>query len=860
MAKLNRENKGERRGEYMKKRVVSSLVGLSMLAAMANPIAGEAKGKEEIKGNLVIAGGALGSSNKAVYEKFIELAGGKEGAKIGIIPAASGKLKSSEEFKRDLMMYGVEEADIEILPLSNHDFSDTKQVDESSWKDHVNDPNMAEKVKDLTAVWFVGGDQLRITSTLRTEKGKDSKVLDAIWDIYRKGAVIGGTSAGAAIMSDVMITGGDSLGALKEGFTSKDVSHPDKEYAPVYVKKGLGFFQYGIVDQHFDERSRLGRLALTAHAYETRKKERFAYGVDEDTALVVYNKEKTAEVVGRSGVAVVDVSRAKRKSNPKTNLENVGLSYLAAGDRVHLQDRPFAFPESKSETKGYEYHGFQPLPATGAFTPYGRLKHYLAYSLVDNATTNEVKSYLYDKSGDGYELNFRKTDQTNGYWGYMDGQKDDYSVVHVMMDIKPVSVSFKQASESFSGYEPSELELPVIDGSEEIKGSLVMAGGALGSSNRAVYESFIEAAGGKDNAKIGIIPAASSRLSSSESFKKDLASYGVKEENIHILPISNHDFKKTEEDESAWKNNRNKEEVVKQVQGLSGIWFVGGDQTLITGTLLNEDGTDSSVLKAIWAIYRNGAVIGGTSAGAAIMSDVMLAGGDSYGTLLNGFTDTYDGMTQQEGGAGYLERGLGFFRYGIVDQHFDNKARLGRLIATAYEKGDQQQLAYGIDEDTALVVDNAAKTAKVVGRGGVTLVDMSNASTDPQLPNSNYQNILLSWMAPGDTVHLKTKEMTVTEAKVETKGYEYSAQKVAPYSGVLSAHGLLSKFLAYELVDNSGEEVVKSYSFADGKGFELIFRKGAETNGYWGYTDGQKDDYSVEKVILDITPVTVQIN
>ncbi|MDQ0242689.1 cyanophycinase [Bacillus fengqiuensis] len=851
----------------MKKRVVSCLVGLSMLTSMGNPVMGQAKGKqeeikgkqEEIKGNLVIAGGALGSSNKAVYEKFIELAGGKENAKIGIVPAASGKLKSSQDFKRDLLTYGLNEANIEILPLSDHDFSDTKEVDESKWKDHINQTDMVKKVSDLTAIWFVGGDQLRITSTLRTEKGKDSKVLDAIWDIYRKGAVIGGTSAGAAIMSDVMITGGDSLGALKEGFTSTDISDPDKEYAPVYVQKGLGFFQYGIVDQHFDERGRLGRLALTAHAYETRKKERFAYGVDEDTALVVYNEEKEAEIIGRSGVAVVDVSKAKKKSNPKTHLENVNISYLAAGDRVHLDERTFEFPASKSGTKGYEYYDFQPLPATGVMTPYGRLKNYLAYSLVDHGKADHVKSYLYDSKGEGFELNFRKIEKTNGYWGYADGQKDDYSIVNVVMDIKPVSVAFQQAAKPFSVYQPSQLELPEVDVTEPIKGSLVIVGGALGSSNRDVYESFIELAGGKENAKIGIVPAASSSFSSSENFKRDLAAYGVKEENIHILPISNHDFKKTAEDESVWKDNMNNKEVVKQVEGLSAIWFVGGDQTLITRSLLNEDGTDSKVLEAIWDVYKKGAVIGGTSAGAAIMSDVMLAGGDSYGTLMNGFTDTYDGMTQQEGGPGYLERGLGFFRYGIVDQHFDNKARLGRLIATAYEQGKKQQLAYGIDEDTALVVDNETHTAKVAGRGGVTLVDVSKTTTNPQLPNSNYQNIVLSWMAPGDSVDFNTKDVTVSANKVETKGYEYNDYQVAPHSGVLSAHGLLNKFLAYELVDNSGEEAVKSYSFAAGKGFELTFRKGEETNGYWAYTDGQKDDYSVEKVVLDITSVEVHI-
>ncbi|PGT81211.1 hypothetical protein COD11_18530 [Bacillus sp. AFS040349] len=192
-------------------------------------------------------------------------------------------------------------------------------------------------------------------------------------------------------------------------------------------------------------------------------------------------------------------------------------------------------------------------------------------------------------------------------------------------------------------------------------------------------------------------------FSSRCSNKKDLIQYGVESEVIEILSISNHDFKGTVENESSWLDNRNNEELAKKIKDFTAIWFVGGDQTNITASLLNDDMTHSKVLNAIWDIYRNGAVLGGTSAGAAIMSDVMIAGGGSYDTLSKGFTETYDGMTQQEGGPGYLEQGLGFFQEGIIDQHFDKKARLGRLIAVTAELGEQNEISYGIDEDTAMV-------------------------------------------------------------------------------------------------------------------------------------------------------------
>ncbi|KEZ47291.1 cyanophycinase [Metabacillus indicus] len=840
----------------MKKRI--SMLAAACLLASSFSIPAGAAGKEEIKGSLVIAGGSLGSSNKAVYDAFIDRAGGAGKAKIGIIPAASGKLKSSNEFKADLVKYGVNPANVEILPISDHDFSDT-DFDEKQWTENVNKQETVNQIKELDAIWFVGGDQLKITSTLFNDKAKRTKALEAIWDIYEKGAVIGGTSAGAAIMSDVMITGGDSLGGLKGEFTTKDQSNPDKEYAPVYIEKGLGFFQHGIVDQHFDERARLGRLAAAAVKYETNKKTNYSYGIDEDTALIVDNKTKTAEIAGRGGVTVVDTSKAKPARKNLHPVNNVELSFLSPGDKIDLKTKAFTFRSDKLDTRGYEYYSFKPLDATGVLTSYGRLKPYLSYSLVDNSSTDSVKSYLYDSKGKGFALTFSKTDGTNGYWGYQDGQKDDYSIVKVKMDVSPVKVSFKKDDKAFKDYKPSNFTVPSKQDRGDIKGNLVIAGGALGSTNESVYKSFIDLANGKTDAKFGIIPAASGSLSSSNTFKKDLIRYGVKEENIEILPITVSNYKDTpDNDATQWEKIKNTDEFAAKVKNLDAIWFVGGDQTKITKALFNADQSESKALTAIWDIYKEGAVLGGTSAGAAIMSDVMLAGGGSLDTLAQGFTDTYDGMQQQEGGPGYLERGLGFFQYGIIDQHFDNKARLGRLIATAYEKGDRNQLSYGIDEDTAMVVRNAEKKIEVVGRAGVTVVDLSEVQTNPAA-QSQYKNIQLSSLAEGDSVDLKTKEFSISEHKVSTTGYEYGDYQAAPHSGVLTPHGTLSKFISYNLVDNFGEKEVKSYAFNQGKGVELTFRKTEKTDGFWGYKDGGKDDYSFVNAVLDIQPVSVKV-
>jgi len=605
----------------MKKKLVSCLISFTLLSSLSTPLLAKAQENTEgIKGSLVIAGGGVGTSNHDIYEKFLLLAGGKEKAKVGIIPAASTTLQSSEKFKEDLVKYGVNSDSIQILPVSNHDFSDT-QKDESTWKNQVNDKKLSRTIKGLTAVWFVGGDQTKIVDSLRENNGNDSEALKAIWDIYRKGAVIGGTSAGAAIMSDVMITGGDSLGALKESIGNKENKHVNenqhnkKEYEPLSVQKGLGFFQHGIIDQHMDERARLGRLAVAAYNAERDKEKNFAYGVDEDTAMVVNNKDQKVEVVGRSGVAVLDMSKAKliSKQKVRSGLENIKVSYLSPGDKINFHLKSFEFPKDKVETKGFEYYSFNALPATGVFTPYGRLKAYLSYSFVDNKSMKSANSYVYDSKGSGYEIAFQKDNDTNGYWRYTDGQKDDYSIVNVRMDITPKTVKFQPDKKTSLTYKKptfSSSESPAYD---EIKGNLLIAGGALGSSNSSVYSKFITLAGGKQ-AKIGIVPAASTKFDSSNQFKSDLVKYGVKAENIEILPISNHDFKGTSEDELTWKTNMNSDKLAKKVKGLTGIWFVGGDQTLITGSLRNENGSDSKVLQAIWHTCKNVAVLGGKSA------------------------------------------------------------------------------------------------------------------------------------------------------------------------------------------------------------------------------------------------------
>lgn len=402
---------------------------------------------------------------------------------------------------------------------------------------------------------------------------------------------------------------------------------------------------------------------------------------------------------------------------------------------------------------------------------------------------------------------------------------------------------------NFAGMDPS------------IKGSLVIVGGALRSDNDAVYEKFIELAGGADSARIGIVPAASgSPHKYAQMFYKDMLARGVKDENIVILPLAVKNDKRTEYiDESTWAANGNNAEVAASVKRLTGVWFVGGDQTRITNVLLNADKSPTLVLNEIWDVYRAGAVIGGTSAGAAIMSDVMIAGGDSLGALKHGFVKEYDDSSldyQNQGGL-IVDKGLGFFKYGIIDQHFDRKARLGRLAVVTQATQRVYPLSFGVEENTAMVFDNQTMEVSVAGTGGIFVVDANAAEKAPGI--SEYKNIKVSYIEGEDTFDLNTKTFNMAEGKYTTVGYEYLATENPDTTGSLSANQKLNQFISYGLVDNELRSEIKTHLYGqDGSGFAFTFSNAEDTEGYWGQS-GAADIYSFKNVRMDIEPVQVEI-
>ena len=184
-------------------------------------------------------------------------------------------------------------------------------------------------------VFFTGGDQLRITSQIG-----DTPVEARVREIFAAGGVIAGTSAGASVMCDTMLVKGTSEESYRVG---------DLRMAP-----GLGLISGVVIDQHFAERGRMGRL-LGAVAHNPRA---LGIGIDEDTAIVVegeHGRDQRLTVIGSGAVYVADASGvthsniAEARRAETLSLFGVHLHVLSAGDTFDLVTRRPAAPSEDAE-------------------------------------------------------------------------------------------------------------------------------------------------------------------------------------------------------------------------------------------------------------------------------------------------------------------------------------------------------------------------------------------------------------------------------------------------------------------------------------------------------------------------------
>ena len=395
------------------------------------------------------------------------------------------------------------------------------------------------------------------------------------------------------------------------------------------------------------------------------------------------------------------------------------------------------------------------------------------------------------------------------------------------------------------------------------KGSLVIVGGALEANNKSVFSEMIDLAGGADKAVFAVIPSSGGApVQSFMYFRSELIFYGVKAENIHLIPVAMIDDDSTiDVNESEWKNNGNDPRLADLIKKCSAVWFTGGDQMRTMKTLLKPDGTKTPVLEAVWHVFKSGGVVGGTSAGAAIMSEAMIGGGNSLGALMHGVVADYSGDDFPEGDGVMMTKGLGFFPLGIVDQHFNQRARIGRLVVALMNEKPKFNMGFGIDENTALIYIGSQDLFKVAGASGVTMINTKDASISYIQKLPKIENLYVSYLDEGDSYDAKTGTITPAGDKKPIRGKESHHVKNPGQTGLLSGYSnSFSDLITANLMDNKDADTIRNVSFYDqNSGFLVTLCKTNSSTGFYCDRPKEGDKYTVTGIRMDIIPVNIAI-
>jgi cyanophycinase len=277
-------------------------------------------------------------------------------------------------------------------------------------------------------------------------------------------------------------------------------------------------------------------------------------------------------------------------------------------------------------------------------------------------------------------------------------------------------------------------------------GKLVLIGGAIDPTGRALG-SFIDLARTHGDGKIvGLTTASSDPRESAKTWLADFRAAGVS--NVEF-PIVEH------------RNQAQDRQVAAMLRSASGIFLGGGDQVHLVATL-----GGSRVERAIREAYADGTVVCGTSAGAAALTETILAGGepDDYGEMVD------------------LHLGPGFGMLGfraVIDTHFAQRRRLQRLFMVVAQ--NPELMGLGIDEDTALVVQG--HLGEVVGRGSLTFVDGRGVRFDNADECLSGRPLTLSYLrvgivGAGYTFNLRERELEIlVQAREQGEAVEVLGQE-----------------------------------------------------------------------------------
>lgn len=250
------------------------------------------------QGSLFIIGG--GKRPPALLQKMLFEAGLDKQGYVVIIPFASAEADSAVFYAEKQF----KERNLQVLGILEKRLSESK----------------LDSIRKARLIYFTGGDQNKLMATLR-----NTPLYEAVWQCYRNGGMIAGTSAGAAMMSKKMITGNEKK------YKDYNQTFRTIEADNIEFGEGMGFLKNAIIDQHFLIRSRHNRLISAVIEFP----EYICVGIDEATAIFV--KKGIAEVVGDAQVLVFENPKKSRKvKQDKLGAKNLRLSVYVNGEKFKI--------------------------------------------------------------------------------------------------------------------------------------------------------------------------------------------------------------------------------------------------------------------------------------------------------------------------------------------------------------------------------------------------------------------------------------------------------------------------------------------------------------------------------------------
>lgn len=344
------------------------------------------------------------------------------------------------------------------------------------------------------------------------------------------------------------------------------------------------------------------------------------------------------------------------------------------------------------------------------------------------------------------------------------------------------------------------------------RGDLVLVGGGLRSDNALVLSAFTRGVG----ARVLVLPTASgvperSGLGSVE----DLTHYAEPGQTIEVLEILATTPRRAEDPR-----------YVDPIEGADAVWFTGGDQSRITA-VFRPIAIDTLGYRALRRLLQRGGRVAGSSAGAAMMSDPMIVGGTSRAALLEGTA----------GGRFEIGRGMGFFPFGLVDQHFLRRGRIGRLVVALEETGTE--FGWGIADNRALAVDLDTGRGLPLGERAVLQVDAIGLERD----GLTRRGLRVALLSTGDEIDLATGDVTLDSAKRALEPIDrFATRDYVP----LEPFG---PDTVTRLVERLSTDPTASQS-AEHDGITLIVRADGRTR--FVARDSTLDGFSATGVLLDI--------